>query len=92
MPNLFRIGGYLVYFWSNENLEPIHVHITEGKPTQYATKVWLTSEGGCILSNNNGKIPQNKLKDILDVIEAQFFFISSRWKEHFKVDTIKFFC
>ena len=30
MPQIFRIAGYLIYFWSNENkpLEPVHVHIS----------------------------------------------------------------
>ncbi len=92
MPNLFRIGGYLVYFWSNENAEPIHVHITEGTPTAFATKVWLTSAGGCIVANNNSRIPQKKLNDILDVIEAQFYMICAEWKAHFKVDSISFYC
>ena len=34
MPQLFKIGSYIVYFWANENepLEPLHVHIAEGKP------------------------------------------------------------
>ncbi len=34
MPQVFRIGAYLVYFWLNEGmpLEPIHVHIAEGTP------------------------------------------------------------
>ena len=41
MPQIFRIGPYIVYFWSNENkpLEPIHVHISEGTATANATKV-----------------------------------------------------
>ena len=32
MPQIFRVGPYSIYFWSNENnpLEPIHVHIAEG--------------------------------------------------------------
>ncbi|WP_293736846.1 DUF4160 domain-containing protein [uncultured Phascolarctobacterium sp.] len=44
MPQIFRVAGYLIYFWSNENepLEPIHVHITDGVPTANATKVWIT--------------------------------------------------
>ena len=35
MPQIFKFGPYYVYFWSNENdpLEPIHVHVCEGKPT-----------------------------------------------------------
>ena len=33
MPQIFRIGSYIVYFWSNEGipLEPVHVHIAEGR-------------------------------------------------------------
>ena len=28
---------YLIYFWSNENnpVEPVHVHIVEGKPCSW---------------------------------------------------------
>ena len=47
MPQIFRVGPYSIYFWSNENnpLEPIHVHIAEGKATANATKVWITNVG-----------------------------------------------
>jgi len=29
MPQIFRIGSYVIYFWSNENnpIEPVHVHV-----------------------------------------------------------------
>lgn len=33
LPKLFMVSGYTVYFWSNENGEPIHVHVAKGKPT-----------------------------------------------------------
>ena len=92
VPNLFRVGGYLVYFWSNENGEPIHVHIARGKPSPNATKIWLTSTGRCIVANNGSKIPENDLNDLLDVISAQFFLICAKWREHFCVDQIIFFC
>ena len=41
MPQIFRIGSYSVYFWANEGkpLEPIHVHIAEGRPYDNATKI-----------------------------------------------------
>ena len=34
MPQVFKIGSYWVYFWANENkpLEPVHVHVAEGRP------------------------------------------------------------
>lgn len=92
MPSLFRVGGYLIFFWSNENGEPIHVHIAKGKPTANATKVWLTSSGQCILANNRSQIPPGDLNELLDVISAQFFLICRKWKEHFCVDQIKYFC
>lgn len=63
MPQLFRIGPYLVYFWSNENnpVEPVHVHITEGRPSPNATKVWITESGKALLCNDHSKIPQRIL-------------------------------
>ncbi|NLB17504.1 MAG: DUF4160 domain-containing protein [Syntrophomonadaceae bacterium] len=92
MPSLFRIGSYLVFFWSNENFEPIHVHIGKGKPSPNATKVWLTASGGCIIANNSSRIPLNELNDMLEIIAAQHFMICEEWKNHFIVDEIKFYC
>ena len=92
LPSLFQIGGYRVFFWSNENNEPIHVHIIKGKPTSNATKVWITSLGGCIVANNNSKIPKNELNELLEIISAQFFMICDAWKKHFRVEDVKFYC
>ena len=59
------VSGYTVYFWSNENNEPIHVHVTKGKPTPNATKIWLTKSGGCIVASNGSKISnKNQRLDI----------------------------
>lgn len=92
MPSIFQIGGYKVFFWSNENNEPIHVHIAKGKPSSNATKIWITSSGGCIVVHNNSKIPLNELNELLEVISAQFFLICDLWKKHFVIETIKFYC
>ena len=92
MPSLFKIKGFCIYFWSNENDEPIHVHICEGQPEPNATKIWLTSKGGCIIAHNKSRIPESKLNDILEAIQAQFFYICQKWKSAFKVEKIKFYC
>ena len=92
VPSLFRVGGYLVFFWSNENGEPIHVHIAKGKPSPGATKIWLTRSGGCVVANNAGRIPQSDLNELMEIISAQFFLICRKWKEHFCVEEIQFFC
>lgn len=92
MPSLFELFGYKIYFWSNENNEPIHVHISKGKPEQNSTKVWLTKSGGCIVSNNNSKIPNKDLNNILDAITSNYFLIINEWKEFYKIDKIIFYC
>ena len=92
MPSLISVGGYRIFFWSNENNEPIHVHICKGKPSPNATKVWLTSKGRCVVANNNSHIPKTELNELLGVISAHFFLICSEWRKHFLVDTIRFFC
>lgn len=30
-----------------KNEEPIHVHVSKGKPVANSTKIWLTKSGGC---------------------------------------------
>lgn len=92
MPQLFRIGPYIIYFWSNEGqpLEPIHVHIAEKTPSRNATKVWITRNGGALLCNNNSNIPNRVLNFLLRMIEANGQFIIKKWQEHF--ETIRFYC
>ena len=92
MPSIFSVGGYRVFFWSNENDEPVHVHICKGKPSPNATKVWLTSKGKCVVSNNNSRIPTTELNELLGIVSAQFFLICDEWKKHFVVDKIRFYC
>ena len=77
MPRLFTVSGYIVYFWSNENGEPIHVHISKGKPSPNGTKIWLTKNGGCILASNGSKISNKELNELMEFISAQFFFLSA---------------
>ncbi|MFI3231372.1 MAG: DUF4160 domain-containing protein [bacterium] len=44
MPKLYVINGYQISIWSNENGEPIHIHISKRKPTPNSTKVWICSD------------------------------------------------
>ena len=92
MPQLLKIGPYIIYFWSNESmpLEPIHVHIANGQPTGNATKIWITSTGKTIMCNNNAKIPEPVLRRIMRVIEANSESIAASWLEHF--GEIRYFC
>lgn len=92
MPQLFKIGQFLVFFWSNEGLpqEPIHVHVAEGKPSANATKFWITKNGKTILANNNSHINEKQLRLIQRIIEANSQSIIQKWKEHF--ESLVYFC
>jgi len=92
LPNIFKMSGYTIFFWSNENGEPIHVHVCKGTPTATATKIWLTSAGGCVVANNKSRIPQKELNQLLEAISAHYFMICRKWKEYFFVDEVKFYC
>ena len=52
--------GYAFYFWANENLEPIHIHVSKGMQSPNSTKFWITSDG-VELANNDSKISDKEL-------------------------------
>lgn len=85
MPQIFKIGSYWVYFWTNENkpLEPIHVHVSKGNPSSNATKIWITKAGKCYLCHNNSKIPAHTLRNIMRMLEARNVEIQEKWFEYF---------
>jgi len=92
VPQIFKIGSYWIYFWTNENkpLEPIHVHISQGNPSGNATKVWITRTGKCYLCHNNSKIPEKTLRNIMRLIEARSYEIKEKWFDYF--GEITYFC
>lgn len=73
MPQIFKVGAYLVFIWVNEEkpLEPIHIHISEKKPSKNSTKVWITKSGKCLLANNSSHIPSATLQNIMRIIETR---------------------
>lgn len=92
MPQIFRIGSYVVYFWANENktLEPIQVHVIEGVPSSSATKIWITKAGKCLLCNNNSHVSTKTLRNIMDIIEARSNDVINKWYDFF--GEISYYC
>ena len=92
VPQILRIGPYIVYFWSIESnpLEPVHVHIAEGRATANATKIWITSTGKALLCNNYSQIPERILKRLIRIIEGNSSEIIELWLEH--VGELRYFC
>ena len=81
MPSLFRMGPYLLFFWTGENGEPVHIHVAVKRPTKNATKIWLTRSGGCILAHNQSDIPAKDLRDIEQFVSVNHELICHRWCE-----------
>ena len=92
LPSSFFIGGYRVFFWCNENGEPIHVRVCKGTPTKNSTKIWLTRQGGCIVASNGAAIPSKALNDLCAIIAAQHDQICDKWKEFYRTDSIAYYC
>ena len=92
MPQVFKIGSYWVYFWANENdpLEPVHVHVAQGAPSENATKIWITRAGKCYLCNNNSHIPPKTLRNIMAIIEARSGEVIAKWVAFF--GEARYFC
>ena len=85
MPQVFKLGSYWVYFWTNEGqpLEPIHVHISEGCPLANSTKIWIIKSGKTLLANNNSHIPIKVLRNMMRIIEARSGEIIQKWTDYF---------
>ena len=83
MPQVFKIGSYWVYFWTNENDPLKPVHVSQGKPAANGTKIWITRSGRCLLANNNSRIPERTLRNIMRIIEARNEDVIQKWEDYF---------
>ena len=71
-------------------MEPVHVHVTEGKATAFATKIWITRSGKALAANNDSEIPKHILKRLIKVIEGNSDYIVDKWQDHF--GEVKYYC
>ena len=85
MPRVFNVDQWVVYFWSNEGrpLEPVHVHVALKRPTEVATKIWITRAGGCVLSDNSSNIPPGDLRGIMEIVSARHMEVVGKWFAYF---------
>ena len=92
MPQVFKIGTYLVYFWLDEGkpLEPVHVHVSQGVPTAHATKIWITQAGKTIVAYRANDISQNDLRKVIRMIEANVDTVREKWVQYF--GELRYYC
>ena len=92
MPKILTFGQYVLFFWVSENGEPVHVHVAVKRPTENATKFWLTASGGCLLASNGSDISQGDLRDLAKLVKFNYRYICSKWAENFGEDSLSFYC
>ncbi len=78
MPELFRLFGYLFFFYSREH-EPPHVHVEgNGGMAKYE---W---DGETFNLKEKYNLKANDLKKIKGAIDENADLIIKRWNKHFK--------
>ena len=82
MPNaLIEYMGYLIYFWSMENNEPVHVHVSKNEQKN-ATKFWITTEG-VEIAKDTGSVEKKDMKAILAYLRTNRDSIIASWITYF---------
>lgn len=76
MPTVLIYKNYRLFFFSNENKEPIHIHIE--KDDKYA-KFWVEPVA---LTKSFG-FRSDELAEIRQIIQSNIDLIKSKWDEHF---------
>ena len=76
-PNIHREKGYRFFFFSEEGLEPPHIHVEKaGK----VAKIWLDP----ISVAKNYGFTNKEMKYILSVVREHQKEFLERWNEYFK--------
>ena len=76
MPTILRVAGYRFFFFSNENDEPLHIHVEKGD--DYA-KFWLKPVS---LARNIG-FNQPEIKEIVKILFENQTLIEEKWNGYF---------
>lgn len=79
---LLDFRGYVFYFYSKEDGEPIHVHVSKGKQSENCAKFWIKRDT-IELAHNNARIPKKDLKLIYEYICNNREEIVFAWYQYF---------
>lgn len=76
MPTVLKIGPYRFFFFSRENNEPAHIHISSGDKE---AKVWLATMQ---LAYSHGFRP-HEIKAVIRLTEENKDALKEAWNEYF---------
>ncbi len=72
MPTILLIAGWRLYFWSNENSEPVHIHAEKG---DMECKFWLDEDNFEIKSAFEFNLTPQARREINRIIYEHFDYI-----------------
>jgi len=81
MPTVLFIRGWRLFFWANENDEPIHIHAEKG---DMECKFWLEEENFEIKSAFEYNLTPQAKREIKKISYEHFDYIVSEWHRFFK--------
>ena len=77
MPTIFIINGFRFFFYSSENDEPVHVHITKGNANG---KVWLEPEISIAYMH---EFTTRETRQIMEIITDEIVTLKKKWNDYF---------
>ena len=77
MPTLLIDSGFRFFFYSNENDEPIHVHVTKAEAVG---KIWLEPETLIAYMRGFTVLEEKRIMQIVKINEKAF---KQKWNEYF---------
>jgi hypothetical protein len=78
MPTILSLNGFRFFFYSNENSEPIHVHVEKGSAV---CKIWL--EPKIEIAYMSG-FSTREVKEINSIVINYSDLFKNKWNEYFK--------
>lgn len=81
MPTVLYIFGWRLFFYSNESMEPIHIHAEKG---DMECKFWLLVEEVEIKEAFAFNLTPASKREIKKIIYQHFDLIVEAWNNHFK--------
>lgn len=81
---LLEYLGYLFYFWSNESGEPVHIHISKGKPSKQNLKLWIGPDRVTV-AHNGIDCSDKELRQLISYVSNNRAEVVDAWSKHFDI-------
>lgn len=80
MPVVFRVGSLVFFFYSDEGLEPPHIHVRRGTPSADAAGKWWLTPMSCVYCEGFKAAERRRIES---TISARRQEILDAWNKHF---------